>query len=279
MDKFIIQIKRECERNLRQIDESGESNLQKAEQSIICVRNCLSKLKNSIIKNDFSSFNAEIKFFKEIKPSIYSHLIYFMDIFRIESERPAWCLETQKTYFENELARLESFFKTNNQFYQYLNNNMSTLDHQYFKRGIINFHTATEALYFDNDPRFSTSHDYIVACLMAHTRLKQYLITHLNIATGIEQNQIPNSPNLQWTGNKIDLVELIYALHQSGSINHGKADIKELAAMFEMIFGIELGDFYRNFTNIKNRSNPTKFMDALKDALTKKIEQKESPYL
>jgi hypothetical protein len=42
--------------------------------------------------------------------------------------------------------------------------------------------------------------------------------------TGLSQKG-HNSPihNLNWTGNRLDLVELIYALQASGSINYGEA--------------------------------------------------------
>lgn len=36
-------------------------------------------------------------------------------------------------------------------------------------------------------------------------------------------------PALQWTGNAVELVELIYALYATGCINGGKASLKELA--------------------------------------------------
>ena len=70
-------------------------------------------------------------------------------------------------------------------------------------------------------------------------------------------------------------MELIYAAQATGCFNNGKADIKELAIYFARVFNIDLGDFYRNFLEIKNRQNPTKFLELLKDNLIKKIEQQD----
>lgn len=77
---------------------------------------------------------------------------------------------------------------------------------------------------------------------------------------------------LFWTGSKTDLIELIYALQSSGVVNSGTADIKELAAVCEQIFNIELGNYYHTFIEIRSRKcNNTKFLDKMKESLLKRI--------
>lgn len=82
-----------------------------------------------------------------------------------------------------------------------------------------------------------------------------------------------SSNSLQWTDSKTALVELIYALHSTGSVNNGKTEIRELTAFFEQIFNIKLTDIYRTYLDIKIRSTPTKYIDTLKTALIKRIEE------
>jgi len=89
------------------------------------------------------------------------------------------------------------------------------------------------------------------------------------------QNYQFNS-KLFWTGNKVDLIELIYALHATGVVNSGTADIKGIASIYEQMFNIELGDFYRTFLEIRSRKiNNTKFIDSLKDALIKRMDESD----
>ena len=57
-------------------------------------------------------------------------------------------------------------------------------------------------------------------------------------------------PALQWTGNAVELVELIYALYATGCINGGKASLKELAPVLYSFFGVESKDCYRFYTDI-----------------------------
>ena len=81
---------------------------------------------------------------------------------------------------------------------------------------------------------------------------------------------------LFWTGSKTDLIELVYALHSSGIINSGTADIKEIASVCELIFNIDLGNYYHTIIEIRSRkSNVTKFIDKLKESLIKRFDESD----
>lgn len=68
---------------------------------------------------------------------------------------------------------------------------------------------------------------------------------------------------MTWTGNKIDLVELIYAWEEVGCFNHGNVNVKEIVAYIEVVFNIDLGDYYGTFKEMRNRVNRTAFLDKL----------------
>ena len=53
---------------------------------------------------------------------------------------------------------------------------------------------------------------------------------------------------LQWTGNAIDLVELIYGIDVMGCINNGNMPLKQLAPVLYKIFGVDSKDCYRFYT-------------------------------
>ncbi|MFA9372320.1 MAG: RteC domain-containing protein [Labilibaculum antarcticum] len=83
-----------------------------------------------------------------------------------------------------------------------------------------------------------------------------------------------SSVNLRWTDKKVALVELIYALFCSNSLNDGNAEIKEITNSFENLFSVDLGDVYHAFLEIRGRKiEPTKFLDLLKDSLLNKIKE------
>jgi hypothetical protein len=83
--------------------------------------------------------------------------------------------------------------------------------------------------------------------------------------------------NLQWTGNVVEWVELIYALYAAGKINDGQTSLKELFLQMGEIFGIEVKEFAVYFMNIKNRTDGhrTKFMDFLRNAVLEKMKESD----
>lgn len=85
---------------------------------------------------------------------------------------------------------------------------------------------------------------------------------------------ISTSGKIQWTSTKVDLVELIYALHLNGSIGYGKSQLKELINAFESLFDIEIIEPYKVFSEVKNRQkSKTKFLDELAVNLQKYIDE------
>lgn len=86
-----------------------------------------------------------------------------------------------------------------------------------------------------------------------------------------------HTSKLFWTGNKTELIELIYALHSSGAINSGTADIKEMASLFEQVFNVDLGNYYHTFIEIRARKgSKTKFLDRLQETLLKRFEESDA---
>lgn len=119
------------------------------------------------------------------------------------------------------------------------------------------------------DHRFSTSHGYIVAKILANDLIEVFLEDQLH-SIDRDENRIAKIPqsNLHWTGSKTALIELIYSLYADGSINNSTADIKLIAATFEKMLNIELGDYYRNFMAIRIRKKGrTQFLEQLQEKL------------
>ena len=88
--------------------------------------------------------------------------------------------------------------------------------------------------------------------------------------------EAPASP-LQWTGNTLDLVELIYGLDEMGCINNGETSLKELSAALYEFFGIKTKECYWYYSAIKLRKNASRtyFLDKMLTKLNEKIRHDE----
>jgi hypothetical protein len=279
MKKFIYPLNKTLNTDLQNIDLEESLVIEKAQKSIFCIKQSLLQLKKFILNYTFLNEDEEISFFKNIKPNIFSKLIYHVKIFNIESRRPMGSYEIQKNFLCQELSKLTFFFNNHLEFYQYYRMNSTYLDDKYFVRGKEDLHLYQDSLMFYVDPDFSTSHDYMVAKILANDQLEVYLNKELEAlsikASNPNWGQLGICDNvvLQWTESKTSLVELIYALYATGCINNGRSEIRELAAFFEQAFNIRLSDIYRTYLEIKIRSTPTKFIDSLKTTLLHKMEE------
>ncbi|HBL80511.1 MAG TPA: transcriptional regulator, partial [Aequorivita sp.] len=117
--------------------------------------------------------------------------------------------------------------------------------------------------------QFSTAKDMVFAQIIGN--LKTIELVSGQMASNKEKALSQASP-LKWTGQKVDLVELVYALQASGLINNGNVGIKDLATALEQLFNVEMGDYYRIFLEIRMRkSNQSKLLDFLKTSLHNRI--------
>lgn len=163
--------------------------------------------------------------------------------------------------------------------------NDSRLDKYYFVRGKDKLELISEKSYYFSDPDFTTSHDILVAQIIAN----ELFINHLNseldyfrrieLQLTVESEDEAISEEVIWSASKTDLVELIYALHSNKSIKDGQISIKNLAMFFEKIFNIDLGNFYRTYLEIRERKmDRTSFLNNMKSSLNKKMEDDDSKY-
>ncbi len=262
------------------MESCHEDILYKAEHGINHTEKCIKSLRCRVVERGFRSTQEEIHFFKYIKPQVFSKLIYYVKLYKIESKRPRSSSKFQVKYLNDQINKLQVYFNDNLEFYHYYRRGATTLDDQYFIRGKSDLRSPTESFHVFIDEQFSTCQDSTVATIMAFDMLIVYLQQEIMKLESLNTNPktIPmkQSSKLFWTGSKTELIELIYALHSSGVINSGTADIKEMASLFEQIFNIDLGNYYHTFIEIRARKcSKTKFLDKLIEVLVRRFNESD----
>jgi hypothetical protein len=265
---------------LKEIDTENDDMIAKSKSSVIFLVEQLNQIKIKVRMGSFSNTKNEVLFFKHLKPSIYSKLIYYSNVFKIENRKPKGTDKSIKKHYEKELNKIEMFSNNNLEFSDYLRHNSTYLDEKYFIRGNYDIELYMDTFIYDSDPNFCTSHDYKVSKIYANDLLIIFLKTQIanldrkETTTGAKNNYNHKS-QLTWTLSKTDCVELIYALYLTKTFNKGNTDLKELAEQFEKSFNIQMDDLYKMFLQIKERkTNPTKFIDSLKNSLLEKLKEK-----
>lgn len=229
-----------------------------------------------LIGHKFETQEEEIYFFKVQKPKLLSKLIYYAHIIDIESNSPI-SKSNRIKYIKKELDKIAHYAKEHKIFYQYYRSSSVHNDLKYFTRNRDSKLRYYDCHIINYDIRVSTLHDFDVAQILANDSIVYYLENKLQ---NIQANSVGNSTienTLQWTGNKVELVELIYALQTQKAINNGNSDIKELSTIIGQTFNIELDDsIYRCYLDIKNRKSAiTKFLNSLAENLNNRIQEED----
>jgi hypothetical protein len=271
MKLFSESLMSELQQQLKMIHLQTENPIQSAEQAMKICLAALERLKTFFIKYKGLNKKEEIEFFRDIKPKFAAKLIYYSEIYTIETNKPLGSHKTIDKYYNSELLKLKVFFKQNQEFYRYCRTANNCLDSKYYIREKYDLKLMMDSVYFQIDHRFATSHDYKMARMLANDQIKIFLeeqMAKLGRKQIKTQSPYPPFKSLKWTASKVDLIELIYALHSEGVFNNGATGLKEVITFFESSLEIELGQFNRVFLEIRNRkSDRTKFMNTLKNKL------------
>ncbi|MDX9882646.1 MAG: RteC domain-containing protein [Prolixibacteraceae bacterium] len=269
--KTYCQIATELEHELSGIGENPEEFPKQIDFAVGCCKLALDRLHDLVIKKGFPDKASEIMFFKKIKPSVCSKLIYYQTVFDIESVRLELDQKSLRKYFQRELKKIQKYMKKQQIKVQYYRCGHSHLDEKYFLRDAKEIPLELKDSQAMMAEDFFTWHDHTFSVIMSNEMLIEYIKDEME---KLDHPQGQNFPKLKlrWTGDKIDLQELIYSLYLEGSVNHGKATIIDIAKAFEWIFNIDLQkNIYKTQDQLLKRSDPVKYLARLIDVLRRRI--------
>jgi hypothetical protein len=276
MKEFFTNLKHEIESKIHTIESTENTSLERIKLIITCLDGSLRRLKKFIIHYEFTSREEEVLFFKELKPQIYGKLLYYVRLFKMEEKRPSSNKVSENIFLSEQIKQLNLTFTNSLDFYKYYRSGDTSMDEKYFVREMYDWTLDIDPLSFDKDHEFSTSYDYEVANIIANDLLKAYLVSELKTVGDEVSNQmisLISEKQLQWTDSKVSLIELVYGIYSSGSINHGVVELKDLVMCFEALFNMKMGDFYRTFIEIRERKKSrTQYIDQMKNTLIRRMD-------
>ena len=156
--------------------------------------------------------------------------------------------------------------------------------------GGMNLHHAVLALtYVETELQFhrkfygvetdSVSGLYIRKALAFVRKTQKILVPQVPPLSTAQTDSQPTS-SFRWTGSLGDLVEISYAFDEIGCINDGQNDIKDLAAFFGSLFGMEIKvrNCYDAYLDMKRRKNESRtyFLDKLRERLNLRMQRDDA---
>jgi len=132
----------------------------------------------------FETKGDEICFFKVWKPRFLSEIIFYERFNHLEVFKPDQ-LESYRNFLLRERTRLKKFVWDNKEFFEYYKSGDSSKDERYFlRKPELETGQATPSPY-DHDEKTCTTHDYLVAQLIALERYDHLLEKRIS---GLETN-------------------------------------------------------------------------------------------
>ncbi|WCM42269.1 RteC domain-containing protein [Flavobacterium sp. CBA20B-1] len=209
----------------------------------------------------FTTVEDEIHFFKELKPPLVQAYIFMLELKGFYDKVADLEMQRAKPYKE-EINRLLYFLKDEKEFYNYIKNNETYNDKRYFTR-LAHGDTAYALYNLNADPESCSSHGFLLAKMNSYKQLVLLYNKQLNLLkTPLPAEQLKGKIPLVWKANKVDAVELVYALYYSGAVDTDKCSVQQLAQQFGRLFQIQITEqLYREFIDIKRRKiEPARFL-------------------
>jgi hypothetical protein len=285
MVKELLSSFNDYQQRIKPIIDSDLKEMSNIKTGLNISRDYIVYLRRLIRDKKFPSIEEEIEFFKHTKPFINGSIIFFSTLYNYQLRFQMGSVKKRRNLLDSELDEVRALIHRIPDFHGYYRTNDTRFDHFYFVRGHDQLDLISDPSYHYTDPDFSTSHDNSVAQIVAYDLLTFHFNRELESLRRFEMSAKtePESPailhDLSWTASKTDLVEVIYALHASGAIRDGRAEIKKMAMVCETLFKLDLGNVYKTYLEIKSRkSDKTTFLNRLKVSLDAKIFSEEEQY-
>lgn len=262
----ITKLQEDLDLKINEVYDDDQDIVKVAESALIMIDESIRKLKEMVTNHHFETIAEEVHFFKKLKPQFISKFIYYSTILDIESHKPNAGNKTLKKYYEAEQEKLKNFHQEQVEFYGYYRREATYLDHKIFVRNSYDLKMKLSFGFYNFDTSFTTSHDHLVARLMASQQVDKYLKKQLESLSGNDSTKTL-SP-LVWSASKVGLIELVYALYQMRCFNGGNVELSEVIKFVERSLDTDLGNFHKTIFEIRNRKQgPTKFLHLVSDHL------------
>jgi hypothetical protein len=240
----------------------------------------IERIKQKLLNYEFESEEEEMDYFKCTLPETLSLYIFYsvkMDWDRILQQGVK---ESQNEFIAGLLAEAETFRKGNREFFEYCRDGNSERDRFYFLRKHTNYRERPYRLTSITDPHSPTAYCGIKAQFIAHVKLENEMYRLSTIKKLDDPVPLTEEDPLLWTGSKIGLIEVLNAWRFMGAFDHGKASMKKITRCFEKLFGIDLGNYSKQFQEIMTRKTGIiNYLHKMIDALQKAIDDIEQEHV
>jgi hypothetical protein len=240
----------------------------------------IERLKEKLTSHVFADEEAETAFFKTGIPLLLYLSIYYAERFELETLLLFGTAEEKEAYFDRQLRKMHDYFKAHAEFYAYSRSGRTDLDKHYYLRSSVVNRESPDLLSSLADPACCTRYSLQLAHFLAYARLAHEMQCTAMSKTGETAAGAMDGEDFTWTDPKASIVELGYAIKAKGSVNNGKATVKQIIQRLSIAFNVPVSNHTRTFQEMLTRgSGYTIYIDGMSKALLKYIDTIEDKHI
>lgn len=267
---FLQQLKESFIEQLDETEQQAGDELDYADRRINFCQDFMEQLKELIQTGEFDDETSEVFFFKELKSFVLGRQIFYMKMYKMHARLLTGCASKEKEQLMDAVGKEISFLEEHYDLQAYHHTGMRHFDRLYFTRGAFDWKTCLDPFQYDSG--FSTSADSTLAAVMASSDFIHYLGNLLHEPPLLAQTEAAKKKRkLKWACSRVDFVELVYALCIADCFSH--TSIKEAMEVLSDAFGVDPGNFYKSFDQVKGRvKEVARFLRSLANTLERHVE-------
>lgn len=251
---------------LRKLLQSDGTPLEHLREELSLIRACQQRVQEFFAVYAFNDEAEEIDYHKFRYPQLRALHIFRVEVYLIRKDLPPLGKAGKKAYYAEQLQLLFAYIRRYEFLYGYYKLKADDLDTLLFTdKG--NRQSSLLPVLADAELSHTTETGYLFARFMAYEMLFSYIVGQL------EDRKRP----FTWTGETVNLIEVLHGIHLNGQVNDGEVGIVEWFAGMGQFFGVELGIPKKGFDSLKKRKklSKTHFTDRMRDRLVERMDEED----
>jgi hypothetical protein len=281
MKIYLINKKTELEAVLERMGKEMVKTQEYHRQALTVAVSTFTEVNSYVESTSFPNAESEIYYFKNACPYLLSEIFYHqLSLSYFTKKEQFTTARALKQFCKGKIRSIKEHFETYHDILCYCASGHSNRDSEFFLQK-----SSPNPILFDESLLFLGStplsgYSIILGRSMAYYRMKKMFRNDMQ-KSSIDPKSTESVPSrktvfsLDWTAQKVNLVELAYALHAENCFNQGECDIAQIMKYLEQVFNVSVGNFYDTYSDIRARKCPTQFLSRLQEKLTQKINSLE----
>lgn len=251
------------DKSLKILVEKQVEPMERLHEEMLLIRTSQQTIHDYVQQNQFEDETSEIEYHKQLYPGLRALHIFRVEVYLLEKDLPPFGKENAKAYYAEQLRRIFNDVRRYEFLYTYFKLKATELDNIYF---ISKSNKQSVLLPVLPEPEIShtTATGYLFARFMAYEMMFKYIIMR------IENTKQP----FRWTGETVNLIELLHGVYLNGQVNNGEVGIVEFFNGMGEFFGVDLGIPKKGLEALMKRKklSKTHFTERMLDKLNERME-------